>query len=341
LEKELASKYWGLYFSDISDHFPYHEETKALFRNVAMSNRYDNGCIFFGFEAKKLVECLGYEGIPVDLDNHSEQFGGTQNLFGGIPNKEDAQKRTKDILRKLHESDPFHVYTVTFVELNFKSQGDEWSYGKIEISQVALPTWTKITCRPHDHQFLYSSNILTTSTFDVGSPFADMMVSLFFSMSIKNKLVVIIQATSDALPATQWTIAFKNEQKLEIKDLFCLGLYADLKADVITKDTNFSTLENLLIVIRSNMDMFCVPPIAATAIYAVKKLSDDLGILGKSVKFEEYSSKLDELFSVESFKPAQEEAKRTLNRHQSKDLKESLNEILNANIKNHIFARSH
>jgi len=260
-------------------------------------------------------------------------------MFGGAPNKEDAQKKAKEFLRKLHEKDPFHVHTVTFIEPKFQLlRAEEWSYGKIEISQVALPIWTKITCRPHDHQELSSSDVLTTSTFDVRSNFADMMVSLYFSMSIKNKLVMIIQATSDALPAAQWTIAFKNTHKLEIKDMFCLGLYADLKADVITKDTNFSTLENLLIVIRSNMDMFCVPPVAATALYAVKRLRNHLGIFGKSDKFEEYSASLDGLFANESFKQAQEEAKRALERHQSKDLKEALGEILDANVKNHIFA---
>jgi len=289
----------------------------------------------------------------VDLANPNLLYGGSGKLFGKSPNIEEARNRAKEILKELHKMDPAHLFTVTHVDLNFikGKEGDQlidekdWGYGNVQISQVSLPIWANITCRNQRNQELYYPGILSDTTYDLNSFFSEMLVSVFFSTSIRHKLDMIIKANANTLPATEWGILYNTKFSLEIKDLFYLGLYADIKTDVIIKDSSFTSLDNLITVLHSNLELYCVPCVASVLIYAVDRLKNHLGFFGKTDKFEEFTQKLHQILKTNmnqvDYAKTVEEAKKVYEWHLNhKDLKDAFGHIMDHNLQNH-FAANH
>jgi len=151
---------------------------------------------------------------------------------------------------------------------------------------------------------------------------------------------MIIQSSAEAIPASDWVILYKDKFQLGFRDMFYLGLYADLKADVTTKDNSFTTMENLLTVLQSNIELYCVPSVASIIKYAADRLKNHLGFFGKTDKFEEHFHSISQLLKTkmteEEYKQTQEEAKKVYERHlNNSDLKEAAGQLMDNNIKNH------
>jgi len=132
---------------------------------------------------------------------------------------------------------------------------------------------------------------------------------------------------------------------LEIRDLFYLGLYADIKTDVIIKDSNFTSLDNLITVLHSNLELYCVSHVVSVLVYAVDRLKNHLGFFGKTDKFEEFNHKLHQIIKTNMSEvdraKALEEAKKVYEYHLNhKDLKDAFGHIMDHNLQNH-FAANH
>jgi len=210
---ELRRAYWGINFSDLISHFQLKNEIHETFPEIDLRDRFDDGCLFFGLSRKRVVECLGYEGNPVDLSDQQMAYGGSNGREGTWldgPALEPLQRKAKTILEKFHMLDPEHLYTITYVNLESLRPPAKKGSGttttsknnsrNLEISRIPIPSSAKLSCLP------FNTHVTPAyvQKFDTGSPIVSCSLNLLLSLSVKHRFLLLI--SMDDIPASSWAI---------------------------------------------------------------------------------------------------------------------------------------
>lgn len=75
----------------------------------------------------------------------------------------------------------------------------------MEATRIPIPVYARITCRKHSDQEIYKDpSTFTTNEFMLTDLFSDVLVSVFFSLSLRHKLWIMIATYYETVPAATW-----------------------------------------------------------------------------------------------------------------------------------------
>jgi len=115
---------------------------------------------------------------------------------------------------------------------------------------------------------------------------------ILFCLSLKHKLSLLIEAQHD-------TLKFVNHDfgKGSFRELFVVILYENLCGE---KDADeFPSLENLVLIIESNPELYCFFDVMVTGFYVLKRMGHERSLtkgLGTPHEFRELEERLNTLF---------------------------------------------
>jgi len=194
------------------------------------------------------------------------------------------------------KEDILHIYNIVNLEIAITElEKKNFSYGRLEIGMLPIPRTARILCRKVKYaQLTLFSDMENIIEIPYKSNLGKCILSVFFSLSMKHKLQIMVSYTYEGLLSQGWKIVH-DKFEANMFDIFLIGLYGDMKIDNETKDKSWGHLQVLVAILQGNVEWYFSEPLAIAITYAIKRLGANLGLFGKNSTYEELKQKCYEL----------------------------------------------
>jgi hypothetical protein len=81
-------------------------------------------------------------------------------------------------------------------------------FGTLVVNQIDVPIYAKMNCRDSHDYHLHDDtpHVLNRETFHLSDPFINALATVYFTMSMRHKLLLLSEMAHDALPALAWVL---------------------------------------------------------------------------------------------------------------------------------------